>query len=615
VGFLQLQPDAPNQIFLTHNGWDYAWVAFFREPDLAQRTVDTMADRLADLSRDASAEGLRHYEEYLEMITAQSEFPVPEEMEAAIQEDLRIRHAPESGWHAQWTFQEAPMRHIGATMLGVWPLSNAYGIWITFDAGNTFTWIAFYTLDSDAHWAKVALENAIKRGGFATAERAGHMLTEATQRSEFPVPLVMDQPTQTAIRQHFEATMQPQPGWKQPDYKVDLSLFQLFYQQNRRQIAATSQSMQRAMLSGEYAHETDDPYLLQEIAMMGRVYCLSHARIIYLQPSALKMCDALAVPSTDEPEYPLEPLWVQPLAPLPFRGGLVRGLFLYDIYNVDRLDLLKIRNAEEKEQTRRSIERKHGMHQIEIFYDNPENKTAFWQGKTLIFGEYDTRRQLWAGMAEGYECPTGHCTVESLGDRNILLQCDVCQKEFDHWVVWLKTLFWMMQGKFRRVGDTQHFEEFTLAPSSESENTPRGKHKKDKEKGPSRAKTFHATIMQFDASYLKPASKRGKRGSLLDTHIVLTTEEALREGAMEIDMNGVLIRDFTYRAGFTRHLVHPRFKKTEATVKAKEDMPQLFSLATWKARQKQRMEALHKQEAMYASAYEEPQEGGTVPNE
>jgi hypothetical protein len=174
-----------------------------------------------------------------------------------------------------------------------------------------------------------------------------------------------------------------------------------------------------------------------------------------------------------------------------------------------------------------------------------------------------------------------------------------------------------MQGKFRRVGDAQPFEELELSFSQERETTPRGKHQKGKEKRPPRTRPqrFQVTIIRYDASYLKPASKRGKRGSLLDSHIVLIAEEALREGAMEIDMNGVLIRDFTYRAGFTRHLVHPRFKKAEATVKPKEDMPQLVSLATWKARQKQRMEAVHKQEVLYASAYEEPREGEAAPDE
>jgi hypothetical protein len=194
-------------VYLTLNGWDFAWVAFFQERTTAQLTVDALVERLPHLSRDTSAEGLRRYEAYLDEITADSEFPVSEELEVAIREDLRIRHAPESGWHAQWTFPEAPMRHISATMLGVWPLSTTYGIWITFDAGSTFTWIAFYTSDVEAHWAKVALEDAVKRGGFATAERAGRMLTEATQRSQFPVPLLMDEPTQAALRRHIEASM------------------------------------------------------------------------------------------------------------------------------------------------------------------------------------------------------------------------------------------------------------------------------------------------------------------------------------------------------------------------------------------------------------------------
>jgi hypothetical protein len=375
--------------------------------------------------------------------------------------------------------------------------------------------------------------------------------------------------------------------------------------------------MQRAMLSGKLADETYDPYLLQEIAVMGRFYCLKHTRIIYLQPSALKMCDALAAPATDEPDFPEEPLWLQPLAPLPFRGALVRGIFLYDLYNTDRLNVLSIRNPEEKELARHYIERKQGMHQIEIFYDNPDNKTGYWQGKTLIFGEYDTHNHLWTRMAEGHECPSGDCAIESLGDRDILLQCDECQKEFNQWVLWLKILFWIMQGKFRRVDDTQPFEELALRFSEEKGSASRGKQQRGKEKGASRTKstTFHATIVKFDASYFRPASKRGRRGSLLDSHIVLTTEEAIREGVMDIDMDGVLIRDFGYRSAFTRHFRHQRFKKTETQVKAKEDMPQLISLATWKARQKQRLEALHRQEVIYASAYEKQQEEEPVSDE
>jgi hypothetical protein len=605
VGFLQLEPEGPYQLFLSLNGWDFAWIAFFRERDKAQSVVDMLADTLGKLSQDTSIEGWKHCERYLEAITAQSEFPVPEEMDATLHEDLRRRHGSESGWRVEWPFSESPLRLIGSTFLGVWPVSSRVsGVWITLDAGNSFAWIALYTQALDAHWVVLTLEEAIHaKGGFATAQRAERLLLEAAGRSEFPVPVDMEEQLQTAIREHFQKTNNPKQHWETPTYKRDLSLFRLFYESNRRQSIETTKSMQLAQFSGEFDNETYDPYFLQKIAVMQRTYCLNHTRIIYLEPSALKMCASLCGPLSDTPDFPEESLWIQPLAPLPFRGSLIRGMWLYDGYNVDRLDSLPLSQPEERIRAKRYIKRKHGMHQVEIIFDNPQNQTSLWQSKTLVLGEYDKQQRNWSRMPEGHECLSGNCTMESLGDRDILVQCPECQEEFEHWTQWLQILFYMLQGKFRRIEDTQPFEELELHLTEEkkAKSSLKGKSKK---RSPEKARTFHTTIVKYDASYFKPSTKRGKRGSLIESHIVLTTEEAIREGVMEVDMEGVLVRDFTYRAGFTRHLVHPRFKKTETTVKPKGDMPQLVTLATWKARQTRRMEAVHKQEDVYASDYE-----------
>lgn len=207
-------------------------------------------------------------------------------------------------------------------------------------------------------------------------------------------------------------------------------------------------------------------------------------------------------------------------------------------------------------------------------------------------------------MAEGYECLSGNCIVETLGDHEILLQCEECQKEFAHWTQWLEIFFLEIQGKLRRVDDTTTFEELEVPFEDEQKVAAGGKHHKGKSHSRN-VRRYHATVVRYDASYFRPHKRRGKRGSLRESHIVLTTEEALKEGALDLDMDGVLIRDTTSRAAFTRHLIHPRFKKSEAHVKFKEAMPQLVSLATWKARREDREEIAHRQTDVYASTYEE----------
>jgi hypothetical protein len=609
AGYLQREPGGSYQVWWTWNSWNFAWIAFFREQDRARQIVDGLCERLdEELRLGIHEEGLRRIEEYLERITALSECPVPEEMDAVIHEDLRRRHGLDSGLRVDWPFSEPSIRLVSTTFLGVWPVtSNISGVWISLDAGNTFAWVALYGRELDAHWAVLVLEKAIEMyGGFATASRAEELLLEAVVKSEFPVPTEMDGGFQAAIRQDFEVTRKSQQHWEKPTYTRDLSLFRLFYESNRQHALETTESMRNVMLSGQVAEVAYDPSFLLEIGLMQRSYCLDHARVIYLEPSVLKMCDALLGPSPEEPDFPEEPLWIQPLAPLSFRGGLVRGLWLYDSYNVDRVDQLPFSRPEEKVRAKRYIERKHGMHQVEIFFDNPANQTSLWQGKILLLGEYDTQHHTWVRISEGHECLSGQCTIETLGDRDVLLQCERCQEEFDHWTQWLQILFWAIQGKFRRVEDSQSFEELEL-PFMEEKTGKRRKQQKGREKRFSgeKSRRYHVTIVRYDASYFKPVKNRGRRSSLLDSHIVLTTEEALKEGVMDVDMSGVLIRDFTYRSGFTRHLVHPRFKKSEVQVKPKEEMPQLVTLATWKARQKQRMEALHKQADIYASTYEE----------
>ena len=600
VGFLQVQEGLPYQVWLTWNSWNFSWVTFLKESELARSIVDDLADRLQNMSKDISDEGLRHLEAYLEEITAQSEFPIPQEMDEKIHEDLRQRHGGVCGLRVAWPFSEPPLRKSNATFLGIWSApQGTSGVWITMDAGNTFFWIAFYTVALDAHWACLAVEQAIKRGGFVTTERAEAVLLEAVNRSESPVPSDMDEDIQSAIREDFEARHETS-RWESPKYSRDISVFRLFYESSRRQIEATMQSMQLAQRAGEFADEGYDPYLLQELCAMQRMYCLDHTHMYYLEPSGLKMCEALSSPASEPPDFPTEPLWIQPLAPLPFRKGLVRGMFLYDSYNRERINLLPLSDPRKQERARYYSERKHGVHQIEMFYDNPENRTKLWQGKTLLFGEYDTRSQTWNRMAEGHECLSGNCVVEPLGDQDILLQCEECQKEFAHWTQWFEVFFLEIQGKLRSVDDTTRFDELEL---------PFECGKQQKGKGQSRkSRRYHATVVRFDASYFRPTKRRGKRGSLQDSHIVLTTEEALKEGVLDLDMDGVLIRDTTPRTSFTRHLVHPRFKKSEAYVKFKEAMPQLVSLATWKARRVDREKTAHRQTDVYASEYEE-QEG------
>ena len=219
---------------------------------------------------------------------------------------------------------------------------------------------------------------------------------------------------------------------------------------------------------------------------------------------------------------------------------------------------------------------------------------------SLALGIYNGKTGRWEfGSSQQEQCPTGLCQREQLGRQTVYIPCASCEKELTWWERWLKTMFWIMAGKFRKAQENEDFESFSVTistqdmspdPVSSSQRQEQSKKKKSNRKHAQKTldRTYAAQRIAFDASYFtsSPRKSRGIHSSRSDTHLVLTHEEAVREGALQVDMEGILIRDWSSVRGYWRR---KRKGGTDTRyVAAKEKRGQLISLATWKARQRAR---------------------------
>jgi hypothetical protein len=163
-------------------------------------------------------------------------------------------------------------------------------------------------------------------------------------------------------------------------------------------------------------------------------------------------------------------------------------------------------------------------------------------------------------------------------------------------------MFWLMEGRFRRPTDTTQFATGTeqLVEDESGGTLPAERGKKQKKERLPQTRTYHTMRIAFDASFFLPEKKAMQAyASRYRTHLVLTTEEALREGALEVDLAGVLIRDWSPVRGYWR--CKPG-KSEKIYINPKDHRHQLVSLATWKARQQQRER--HEIQKIIASAYQ-----------
>jgi hypothetical protein len=395
-------------------------------------------------------------------------------------------------------------------------------------------------------------------------------------------------------------------------------LFRNYYAREKQQIAEFA-----LKALGRMAESNASSLHTQHLIVTRKLACLRTMPIKYLDVSALKMVEALLANDPRMPDFPAgESVWLQPLGPLTFHGSLVRGLALYYIFEPSAITALltnDIRrsshlpafpaNASERE-VDRLIKAKKQNWLIEVIVDAPPSDLPVAGverdlGKTLVLGEYNGQSHCWESTAASVkQCPTGRCQIEHLGAQEIYLNCPSCQQELDRWGCWLKTLFWVMAGKFRRPSDIVPFETFiekvAEAVSQGPQTTLRQRGHKDKPGKAQIKHEHHVTRVAFDGSYFRPAKKApGSRPSRYETHLVLTTEEALQEGALEVDLDGVLIKDWSSVRGYWRETIG----KYHQYIEPKERRSQLISLSTWKARQKKR--EFHETQKIIASAYQQ----------
>lgn len=367
---------------------------------------------------------------------------------------------------------------------------------------------------------------------------------------------------------------------QQPDFEPSLRYFSQFFQA----VQQVGNHQQHSISLTPCP--TLQPWL-ERIQATHYARCAEVMSITFADASALKLCEAMLSASGYEPAFPGQPLWIQPLARLWFRGKLVRGVCITPFSLRPPFEQEAARrklSAQEKEQAWQQIASLEGCWHIAMVVD--AHFTKDWTSPKDIapgnlscysFACYTANGQ-WTLTARATEtCPSGRCLCEMLGTQPTVIPCQACRAELEDWMRWLKTWFWVMCGKFRKADDTRPFETTMLTLPVESKATPeRAKTTADK------PRTYRVTTISFDASYFLPeAPPSRKTGALKDQYLVLTVEEALAEGAIEVDLDGVLIRDFGAVRGYHRRRPGRQEKQY---IEPKDRRAQYISLRRWKAR-------------------------------
>lgn len=313
--------------------------------------------------------------------------------------------------------------------------------------------------------------------------------------------------------------------------------------------------------------------------------------LFFVECSALKMCQAMLAPDGHAPEFPGQPLWIQPLAPLWFRGLLVRGVgvtpvSLRPLY--DRDTIMRDVPEHEKEKDWQQIAHFEGSWHISLVVDPnyrqrqvPPKAPHVGALLPISFATYSSAGVWELTVRAAETCPAEHCLHEVVGAESTVVTCGQCEEDLTYWTRWIKTMFWVLSGKFRKADDPTPFETTILTlPTEQEASAAQGNNQSDQ------PRSYQVQLVAFDASYFKAtAAPQEEHEALADSYIVLTGEEALAEEAMDVDMDGVLIRDFGPVRGYYRR--KPRQREKEY-IGPKTRRAQYVSLRTWKARQQGR---------------------------
>jgi len=309
--------------------------------------------------------------------------------------------------------------------------------------------------------------------------------------------------------------------------------------------------------------------------------------LFFVECSALKMCEAMLAIDGGSPEFPGQPLWMQPLAPLWYRGQLVRGVGVTPLSLRPLYEHAAARGVPEgqREKDWQQIAHYEGSWHVYLVVDpNYRQQRVLPKAprmdtlQPISFATYSSHGAWELTARAAATCPAEHCLYEVVGAESTVVACDQCKAELTFWARWIKTMFWVLSGKFRKADDSTEFETMTLMlPSEHQTCAAQGDGQCDQ------PRPYQVQLVAFDASYFKAAAPpQEEHGALADRYIVLTDQQALAEGAMEVDMDGVLIRDFGPVRGYYRRKPGQQEKQYIAPI---DRRAQYVSLRRWKARE------------------------------
>lgn len=452
------------------------------------------------------------------------------------------------------------------------PVTGRYQVWVTTDFA-TLQWVTVHRHRVSAERLSAIIGK--RREELRNPTAFGGILRLLARDSE-------GTPARVSAQDEWNILERCRIASQQPDFEPSLRYFSRFLQ-------AIQQAGKRNHGSISLTPcPTPQPWL-EHIQAANFARCAEAMSITFADVSALKLCEAMLSANGHEPAFPGQPLWIQPLGQLWFRGKLVRGVCITPFSLRSHFEQEATRrklSAQEKEQAWRQIASLEECWHIAMVVDahysedgTPPQDIALGILSCYSFACYTANGQ-WTLTARATEtCPSGRCLCETLGVQPTVIPCQDCLAELEDWTRWLKTWFWVMCGKFRRADDTRPFETTTMTLPVESAATPaRAKTASDK------PRTYQVTTISFDASYFQPVPPPPRKtGALKDQYLVLTVEEALAERAMEVDLDGVMIRDFGAVRGYYRRRPGRQEKQY---IEPKDRRAQYISLRRWKARQR-----------------------------
>lgn len=280
------------------------------------------------------------------------------------------------------------------------------------------------------------------------------------------------------------------------------------------------------------------------------------------------MCEAILPSDGDYPSVrePWTALWLQPLAPLAFREQQVRGVLVYQPYNLNDFDhnphfarmvprarafwheffadfspnlvVEIVTNDEQAPTTPREPGKEHGVR----------------SARTYSFAEWDGH--VWHRPAD--DCLTGECQMEMIGDARERILCSACRQELEQWTRWVKGFLWILEGRFRHARD----EAEPPVHEQAVETHPAIAAKKKRS-------VYRGEIIRFDSSYFR-APRTHSGTPLLATHTIVPAAEA--ENLGEVDIENILIEDFTDISGYTRTLRAKRYYPGGEVPSREEDL-------------------------------------------